>query len=198
MKIVQVKVILGILLLISGFFIGRVVDGNGKRPVADTTFIEKVVPGDIRLVEIETTVPDFQLIDTGAYEIIEVMQQVDTSQILADYFRTRQYEDTLTDDTSFRAVYQATIHRNRLTDFRYQHQNLRETSIRQTVIKNYNTGLFAGITLSGNEAFVNLSASALYLNKREAYGLSVGLLGEEYTFSYYRKISWPEFRLRPP
>lgn len=196
MKLFQI--IAAILLVISGFFIGRVVDGNGKRSVADTTFIEKVVPGDLRLVEIETTVPDFSLIDTGAYEIIEVMQQVDTAQILADYFRTRKYEDTLTDDTSFRSVYQATIHRNRLTGFSYQHQNLRETSIRQTVIKNYNTGLFAGITLSNNKAFVNLSASAFYLNKNEAYGLSVGLLEEEYTFSYYRKISWPNLRLWPP
>lgn len=180
-----------------GFMAARFLSPGGlfTAPEPDTVMVTKVIPGDIRLVEIETTVPDPVFIDTGAFQIIELPQDVDTNAILADYFRTRRYHDTLSDDTSFRAVYEATVHKNRLADFRYQHQNLRKTAIYETHIHNHTRALMAGADVMLAPDRFNLGPSLLYHNRNEAYQLSVGLLQKEFRFGYLRSLWIPK---KPP
>lgn len=180
-----------------GFMAARYFPPGGlfTAPEPDTVMVTKVIPGDIRLVEIETTVPEPVLIDTGAFQIIEITKDIDTNEILADYFRTRRYEDTLTDDTSFRAVYNATVNQNRLTGFSYQHQNLRETAVYETHIHHYNRALMAGADVMLAPDRFNLGPSLLYHNRNEAYQLSVGLLQKEFRFGYLRSLWIPK---KPP
>ncbi len=144
-------VIIAFLLIIIAFFVWRDYIKPGGTPPggSDTVRTSDTIPGDSVPYEVQVTVPVPVYRDTGSTRWRD--RPIDTPAILADYFSRNFYSDTITDDTSFLAIIQDTVTRNRIAWRRYQHQNLRPTAINTTTVINYYgkgfyPGLGAGLT----------------------------------------------------
>jgi hypothetical protein len=104
-------VIIAFLLIIIAFFVWRDYIKPGGTPPggSDTVRTSDTIPGDSIPYPVEVEVPVPVYIDTNT----TIPTIVDTNAILRDYFARVNYCDTITDDTSFLAIIQDTVTRNR-------------------------------------------------------------------------------------
>jgi len=79
---------------------------------------------------------------------------IDTAELIADYYSTRHYNDTIEDDTSFRAIMALRIRENRIVSFDFWHQNLRATQIinNTTVVSQEYSNIYGGILVGPDMA----------------------------------------------
>jgi hypothetical protein len=121
-------ILLVMISLCSAFWAGTKWKVPGSPPEMIT--IHDTIPGDSIPYSVVSYVPVWDSImvtDT-------IPSEIDTAAILKDYFVTRVYKDTITDDTSFLAIIRDEISQNRITNRNYSHQNLRATIINTTTI----------------------------------------------------------------
>jgi hypothetical protein len=85
--------------------------------------IPYAVPVPVPVVRYVALVPD------------TVFRNVDTAAILADYFITRSYDDTLMNDTSAFIALSETVTQNRIMERTLTFQNRRATAITTTVVQ---------------------------------------------------------------
>lgn len=119
-------------------------------------------------------------------------QKVDTTAILKDYFSRHYYADTLANDTNALIIVYDTISRNKIISRKpvlkiFTHLIKQTTVIKSPVLSKRK--IFAGIGVGRNPNQFGLSASILYVSRKDnAYSFSYDLLNHDFYFSMYWKI----------
>ncbi len=162
-------------------------------PIGDTVFLTKVIPGDSVAVEVPRYYPVPKIVyrDTGSVQW--KTKPIDTLAILKDYFAINFYSDTIQKDSSFLAIINDSVSRNKIVSRKFLFQNLRETSINTTVItpptplKNQ---LYVGLGTGGNRYNFDCSANLLYTLPRKKMALagSYGAISKNFFFTVYFKF----------
>ena len=122
-----IAVCIGLVLLLIYFNDGCEKPGG---PITRIETFYDTIPGDSIPYPVMVKVPYPVYIDS----IVEIPADVDTLSILKDYFSTKYYRDTITDDTSMFVIIIDTIGQNRIIGRGALFQNLREKAIITTNI----------------------------------------------------------------
>lgn len=125
-------------------------------------------------------VTEVQIINDTTY----LYHAVDTAAILADYYSTRYYADTLKDDNEGFVYLTESVSQNTLFDrMLYFESRCTDKIITNTIS---NTGFYAVGGIGGNKTGLNLSMGILYQNKKQRlYGAEIG-----YFYKPYLKVNY--------
>jgi len=145
-----------------------------KAPEAITTiqYVDRFIKGDTARL----TPPPVYIVQGSIvpYKIIEkdtVYAPVDTALILADYFATRVYADTLINNDSIQIFLGQEISMNRVMAQRLSY-SMRQ---RETIITRYRSGFRFNGSLMAYPTAVGFSTGISYqFNSGSSYGLSAG------------------------
>jgi hypothetical protein len=125
-------------------------------------------------------------------EYVEIPANVDTSEILKDYFARLYYNQTIS-DSNLVAIIEDSVTQNRIIHRTFKYQWLQP----QTVIINEvkpqgkeRSKVYVGVELGGNMQQFNLSPTLrLATVKGNMYGVRYGAIDKTYNFEYSKKIS---------
>ncbi len=123
------KGIAAICLLAIGIAIGGFME-RCSTPQASVVTIRDTVPGDSVPYPVPVSVPVPYLVQ----HTDTILQEVDTTAILASYFAKHYYADTLKNDTSAFIALKETITQNRIVERSLMFQNRRPTAITTTTL----------------------------------------------------------------
>ena len=120
--------------------------------------------------------------------------QVDTMQILSDYFSRHLYQDTLQNDSNALIVLTDTVSQNRIV-YRYPQITLYPQTIRQStwveVPKPLKNTLYLGMSIGRNPTKFGLAPSAMFKSKKDhVYSFSYDLISHDMYVGIYWKISF--------
>lgn len=182
--------ILIIVVFAAGFWVSSKVTDTPDPIVKTKT---KVIPGDTitDTVQVDKPVPKYVYRDTGSMDtLVEYRyKDVDTTQILTDYFSKVIYHDTLKDDSSAFISLSDTISRNRIQNRKLFFRNNRETKI---ITNNYYKQ--DGVYIGGKIGLGVTGIDLMYLNNQDMYGIGVDALmldKPEYFFNIqYKRLIW--------
>jgi hypothetical protein len=165
-------VVLVIVILLMRECGGPSTGGNGGKK--DTVVIETVKWDTLRIPEI-TYVPKWRT----KYVHDTIPADVDTTEILKDYFAEYFYSDTLKLDSLGNIVINDTISQNKIISRNPKYNIAIPTITKETIITEYinRRELYYGFGVQGNATQLNfLGADLMYKTKKNtAYGLSVGI-----------------------
>jgi len=143
-------------------------------------------------VEIIKKEPVYIYRDTGSIQWREM--EIDTMAILADYFASYHYLDTLMNDTSAFISLRSHVHQNQLFYDELMFQNRREKVIHTTTITHYYHPpgrLYLSLGAGRNPDEFDMPVGLLYLGpKRLGLGGQYGLMTGDVYVSAYVKIGW--------
>lgn len=163
-------------------------------PLADTVYIETIIPGDsipYKVFREGPAVPQIIFRDTGS--TLWRTLPIDTNAILNDYFSKIFYSDTIQKDSSFLAIINDTVSRNQIIHRQFFFQNLKETTIQTTVVQPKSpcrNVFYVGLGAGGNASSFDYTASALYTLPRKKMALSAmyGFNSKHYYLTTYFKF----------
>jgi hypothetical protein len=172
MKIRSLQIIIGVLIVV--LILQRCLGGYEKGSNASSDIISHTsdtitLKGDSIPYEVvnEIPVPYPIYIDTGSIRLI--LQDVDTLEILKDYFTKYVYVDTISNDSTILVILRDTITENRIAGRSVQFQSLRGATIitnSTTILKRRNKW-FLGLGVSGNKNNMGLVPKLAILTKND-------------------------------
>lgn len=143
---------------------------------------------------ITTTTHHFVYQDTGSYHVEYVPKpvyihhtdtawktiEIDTAEILADYFAVRGYKDTIVDDSSLTIAYTAVVNRNELKGITFDYKNNRPIQmITNTTVVDNGKKYWIGVNVGGNKERFDISPMVAYQHKRIQYIGEYGIFNKE-------------------
>lgn len=146
--------------LVTGFFLSRSIKTDGGSTLNDTTYVYDTtvykfydtIPVPIKVIENLT----YEFYDTlTIYDTIPVA--IDTSDIIADYYRLRIYDEVFADENLEFFLYEE-VGTNRILNRSTSYRILRPDKI----ITKHHQYLYGGVSIYTGGASINL----LYTNKR--------------------------------
>lgn len=171
-------IILCVLLLVVGFFLGR----SGKEiryvkgeTVIDTIYSEKLVPYNVEIPAkpILPLKPD--TIRINEKEIITL--KVDTIQIIANYIRKNSYRTLLFNDNNGKMVVNSEVQYNSLSKLSYEFTPIQRESLRKDLFTPYITtscNSFGLVGIGGGVYYHDVGLGIKYITDFDQKGLEVG------------------------
>lgn len=104
----------------------------------------------------------------------------DTIEVIADYFATNYYQDTLKDDTSAFIAYSASVFMNEIQDLKLDFQNRRPT-----IIHNYHPDKHNAIFIGAGATFKGFDIELGYARKENALSVTYGSQGVGFRYRRY-------------
>jgi len=165
---------------------------KNNQTIPDPIIITKTITKwDTLKIDSLVYVPKWRTKVTTVHDTI--LADIDTAEILKDYYSTYVYTDTLSLDSLGSIVISDTISKNSIL-FRDVQSNIfiPTTTVTNTVYL-YKREFFGGISVGSTPtAIQNLNGELLFVNKkRQSYGVGVGINNSFtpiYTFRMYWKI----------
>ena len=143
----------------------------------------------VQVDTLEKPIPKHIYRDTGSTDTLVQYKDVDTIQILSDYFSKVIYSDTLKNDSSAFISLSDTIYMNRIHRRRLRFKNRRETEIIHNHYHQQN-----GIYIGGKIGLGVSGVDLMYLNDKNMYGIGVDALmldEPKYFFNLkYKRLLW--------
>lgn len=139
--------------------------------------------------EITVDVPYPVYKDTGSIRWREM--DIDTMEILTEFFSRYYYQDTITDDSTFLCVIMDTVSQNMIRDRRFIFQDLSPRVISTTHVNlKKKRKLFLGGMLGGSAASIAAGGGLMYQTRRDhAYAYSYDAINKHHLITVYWKIS---------
>ena len=166
-------------------------DKNNQTIPDPITITKTITKWDTLKIDSLVYVPKWRTKVTTVHDTI--LADIDTAEILKDYYSTYVYTDTLSLDSLGSIVISDTISKNSIL-FRDVQPNIfiPTTTVTNTVYL-YKREFFGGISVGSTPtAIQNLNGELLFVNKkRQSYGVGVGINNSFtpiYTFRMYWKI----------
>jgi len=166
-------------------------DKNNQTIPDPITITKTITKWDTLKIDSLVYVPKWRTKVTTVHDTI--LADIDTAEILKDYYSTYVYTDTLSLDSLGSIVISDTISKNSIL-FRDVQSNIfiPTTTVTNTVYL-YKREFFGGISVGSTPtAIQNLNGELLFVNKkRQSYGVGVGINNSFtpiYTFRMYWKI----------
>jgi hypothetical protein len=126
-------------------------------------------------------------------EYVEIPVNIDTLEILKDYYAKIYYNQTIS-DSNLIATIEDSVSQNRIFHRKFNYQWLKPTTIINNEIKQptkENVKLYLGVELGGNINTFNLSPTVrLSTPKGNLYGFRYGIIDQTYNLEFSKKISF--------
>lgn len=158
-------------------------------PEIDTVYSAQITIHDTFYIPLPS---DTVFQDTGSVHYI--LREVDSNEIVTDYLTKYFYPDTIVNDSNLFVAIFDSVFRNRII---FRHPEIRFTptiiTSTNTVFKNTDPvrKIYTGIGVGRNPEQFGLSASLLYVSKRDnAYSLTYDILNRDIYFSIYWKLKF--------
>jgi hypothetical protein len=159
----------------------------------DTTLYETVIETIYDTIIKENTQYVFN-IDT-VYHTDTIFKDVDTANILKDYFATYESTDTLTNDTSLLAISRYKISENKMVQRDFMYENRIKTEEVFILPNQPTAGLWLEGGFKGNLGTFDIGAGfAIEDNKRRKYGYQYSLISKTHELSFGYKFNFKEIR----
>lgn len=183
-------------LLIAGALLGGMLVRSCQNEQPTITQSD-TLPGDSILYPISIEVPSPVYIDSS-FDILVSIFGIDTAEVIRDYFRTKYYQDTIIEAGNFRLVVKDSVTLNRIVWRSMEHQNLRSTSITNTIVmpsELNNPAIYLGGDILCNSQRVYIGPSVMLRGRKPQY-YKIGVTfspTEGYrsmiSFGYYQQIN---------
>lgn len=184
------NILIVLLIVIGVLFIQR--ECSRPTPAEPETIVEYIYDTIIDIDTVNIPVP-YEVVTTVWDTIIKYeLQDVDTAEILRDYFAVRLYSDTIINNDELRVVLNDSVHQNRLWGERVvEYQNFRPVSAECPECPKPATKVFIGGSILGSPTQFGAGPTVGLLTKRDnLYTLDYDVLNKTYKVSMYWKLKF--------
>ena len=113
-------------------------------------------------------IPKPYKVDSLIYIHDSVFIDIDTAQILADYFIQRGYSDTIINDSSLTISYSANVGMNKLQNITFDYTNNRPTLVTNNIVKT-KPSIYIGVGVGGNSQSFDYGVTTAYQRDKMLY-----------------------------
>lgn len=177
-----------VILIALSMAVGYFLFSEKPEPIVKT---ETVI--EYRYDTIRDTVTNYQPViryqDTGSYHVKWKYKDVDTNQILREYFTRNFYIDTISKDSSYIAIIKDSVFRNQITWRHFSiEQFQKEKIITNTVTKIPQQSVFLGLGTGKFMDKVGLTGSLSYQRSDMLYKVNYDVINNNFTISASYKL----------
>ena len=143
------------------------------------------------IVEVEKPVPYAVYDTTFVHDTTYLFHDVDTTAILADYFKTRIYNDTLVDDEDlFFSLYEV-VWQNQIQTREFIYKNRRPVEMICPELPKIRTEFYIGGFVGGNQELFGAGVGGGVLSrKRNLYTYQYDIINNEHYLSLYWRLKF--------